>query len=439
MNPEEAAEKEFIEQFKLRRLIKKLELAQGNGTSLITMYIPAGKRATESSQLITEEIGKADNIKDRVNRQSVVGALTSVKEKIKFFLNKNLENGLALFCGNALLPGHKEEKKMMIAIEPYKPINTKLYKCGDKFETDLLKGLLETSERYGFIIVDGNGTLYGVLQGNNRTIVSQFFVDLPKKHNKGGQSSNRFANIRTERRLIYTKKVCEEAVKAFITDNKPNVSGIIIAGYADFKSCVFDCNEFDPRLKSIVLKIVDIAYGSEQGFFQAISLSSECFKNVRLVQEQAVLNKFYEEINFDTGKVCFGAEDTVKNLRDGSIQTLIIYDSLELQIAELKPVNSKDNEIVIRYLAKSELDYQSSWTDKKTNIEYKIMDYDPLLDWFSENYTEFKAEIFFVSDKSPEGNQFVKGFGGVGALLRYKIENEIHYNFVDDNEDDDFI
>lgn len=81
--------------------------------------------------MITEEIGKAENIKDRVNRQSVVSALNSVKEKIRVYLNKNLPNGLCLFCGNALLPGHKEERKMMLAIEPYKPVTTKMYKCGD--------------------------------------------------------------------------------------------------------------------------------------------------------------------------------------------------------------------------------------------------------------------------------------------------------------------
>ena len=28
----------------------------------------------------------------------------------------------------------------------------------------------------------------------------------------------------------------------------------------------------------------------------------------------------------------------------------------------------------------------------------------------------------FVTDKSPEGNQFVKGFGGIAGFLRYKHE-----------------
>ena len=435
----EDEEKQFIEQFKLRRLIKKLESVEGDGTSLITLYIPAGKRATEVNQMITEEIGKADNIKDRVNRQSVVTALVSVKERIRGYMHKSLPTGLALFCGNAKIPGHTNERKMTIVFEPHKPITTKLYKCWSRFDTDILKSLLETSEKYGFIIVDGNGAYFGLLQGSNKKIISYFNVDLPKKHNKGGQSSNRFANIRTERRLIYTKKVCEEATKAFIYDNKPTVSGIIIAGYADFKTCVNDCNEFDPRLKSIVLKIVDIAYGGEQGFIQAISLSQSCFKDVRLVQEQQVLNKFYEEINFDTGKVCFGPEDTVKQLKEGSVKTLLVWDALELQVADLKEVGVEEAEVVQRYIQKVDLDFVSTWTDRRSGKTYSILDYDPLIDWLSENYSDFKAEIFFVSDKSPEGNQFAKGFSGVGGLLKYKVEQEVYQFEEDPNTDDDFI
>lgn len=433
-------EKLFLEQFKLRRLIKKLESAEGNGTSLISLVIPAGKRATDFSQMITEEIGKADNIKDRVNRQSVQMALTSVKEKLRNYLNKSLPTGLIIYCGNATLAGHREARKVMIAFEPYKEVNTKVYNCGDKFELDFLKSLLETNERYGFIIVDGNGALYGVLQGNNKSIVSQFSVDLPKKHNKGGQSSNRFAHIRQERRLIYTKKVCEEATKCFIFDNRPNVEGIILAGYADFKSNVFDNSVFDPRLKNIVLRLVDIAYGGEQGFIQAIGLAQDCFKNVRLVQEQKVLNKFYEEITFDTGKLCFGATETIRCLKEGAVELLIVWDNLDLQYVELKPKKPSDGtEVVIKYLKLGEIEYKSTWTDKQTNIEYVILDYDPLVDWLSDNYQDFRTELFFITDKSPEGSQFAKGFSGIGGMLRYKMEVQDFYNYDIENDDNDFI
>jgi peptide chain release factor subunit 1 len=432
------SERIFLEQFKLRRLIKKLEAIAGDGTSLITLVIPAKKRVSDFSQMITDEIGKADNIKDRVNRQSVQTALTSVKERLRNYMNKTLANGLVVFCGNGIMAGHKEAKKYMIAFEPYKEVNTKAYKCGDTFDVEFLKSMLETNERYGFIIVDGSGALFGVLQGNNKTIISHFSVDLPKKHHKGGQSSVRFARIRVERRLIYTKQVCEEANKAFLANEAASVKGLIIAGYADFKQKVFDNQVLDPRLRVVVLKLVDISYGGEQGFNQAIALSQECFSNVRLVQEQKMIGKFYEEITFDTGKVCYGAEETVRCLVDNSVSTLVVWDNLGIQRVELKPKNEPTDDVIIKYLKLEDVEYNSSWTDKGTGIEYIIVDYDPLIDWLSENYQSFKTDLFFITDKSPEGTQFVTGFNGIGGLLRYKIDHqEVHE--VDDDSDNDFI
>lgn len=433
------SEKIFLEQFKLRRLIKKLESITGDGTSLITLVIPAKKRVSDFSQMITDEIGKADNIKDRVNRQSVQMALTSVKEKLRNYMNKNLPTGLVVFCGNGTMIGHKDSKKYMIAFEPYKEVNTKTYKCGDMFEFDFLKGMLETNERYGFIIVDGSGATFATIQGNNKTIISSFTVDLPKKHHKGGQSSVRFARIRVERRLIYTKMVCEEANKAFLSNERPNVEGIIIAGYADFKVKVFENNVFDPRLKTVVLKLVDIAYGGEQGFYQAIALSQECFADVRLVQEQKMISKFYEEITFDTGKVCFGAEETVKCLLDNSISTLVVWDNLGIQRVELKLKTSADSEdVIVKYLKLEDVEYKSIWIEKSTGNEYVILDYDPLIDWLSDNYSNYKTDLFFITDKSPEGTQFVTGFSGIGGLLRYKIEH-VEAHEAEEDSDNDFI
>lgn len=55
--------------------------------------------------------------------------------------------------------------------------------------------------------MDGNGTLYGTLQGNTRTVLHKFSVDLPKKHGRGGQSAVRFARLRMEARHNYVRKV----------------------------------------------------------------------------------------------------------------------------------------------------------------------------------------------------------------------------------------
>lgn len=197
--------------------------------------------------------------------------MVSTKEVLRTYKGST-DNGLCLFVGKVKVPGQNNlTRKVKIIFEPFKEIKSKIYFCGDLFQTEVLEKLLESHDSFGFAIIDGNGCLMGRLQGNTKTVISRYYVDLPKKHHKGGQSSNRFANIRAEKRLIYTKRVAEEMKKAFIgSNNVPTVQGIIMAGNADFKTSVFDNNTFDERLKRIVIKLVDISYGHEMGFNQAI-------------------------------------------------------------------------------------------------------------------------------------------------------------------------
>ena len=64
----------------------------------------------------------------------------------------------------------------------------------------------------------------------------------------------------------------------------------------------------------------------------------------------------------------------------------------------------------------------------------QAQDPQPLLEWFSEKYTEFGANLEFVTNHSQEGVQFVKGFGGIGGLLRYKVD---FTNLTSANDDAD--
>jgi hypothetical protein len=105
---------------------------------------------------------------------------------------------------------------------------------------------LTDDSRFGFIVLDGNGALFGTLQGNSREVITKFSVDLPKKHGRGGQSALRFARLRMEKRHNYLRKVAETAVQCFIADDKVNVSGLILAGLADFKTELHQSDMFDP-------------------------------------------------------------------------------------------------------------------------------------------------------------------------------------------------
>jgi peptide chain release factor subunit 1 len=40
----------------------------------------------------------------------------------------------------------------------------------------------------------------------------------------------------------------------------------------------------------------------------------------------------------------------------------------------------------------------------------------------ANNYKSFGAVLEFVTDRSQEGSQFTKGFGGIGGILRWKVD-----------------
>lgn len=380
--------------------------------------------------MLAEEFGTASNIKSRVNRLSVLSAITSTQQRLKLY-NKVPPNGLVVYCGE-IITAEGKERKINIDFEPFKPINTSLYLCDNKFHTEALSELLESDQSFGFIIMDGNGALFGTLSGNTREIRQKFSVDLPKKHGRGGQSALRFARLREEKRHNYVRKVSEVAVQNFITNDKVNVAGLILAGSADFKNDLNQSDLFDPRLQTKVIKIVDVSYGGENGFNQAIELSGETLSNVKFIQEKKLINKYFDEISQDTGKVCYGVEDTLKALDAGAAETLIVFENLEITRWTLK---SSEGAEVILHTNKIQEQDRTQFMDKETGQEMEVVDQMPLLEWLAEKYRDFGATLEFVSDRSSEGNQFVKGFGGIGAILRYKLNFE---QLADADDEDEF-
>jgi peptide chain release factor subunit 1 len=365
--------------------------------------------------MLNEEYGTASNIKSRVNRLSVLAAITSTQNKLKQF-TKVPPNGLVIYCGTILTEEGKE-KKVNVAFTPHRPINTSLYLCDNKFHVDALRDLLESDEKFGFIIMDGSGSLFGTLCGNTREILFKFLVDLPKKHGRGGQSALRFARLRLEKRHNYVRKVAEICTKLFIKDDTPNVTGLILAGLADFKNNLNESDMFDQRLKRIVVQVVDTCYGFENGFNQAIELAAETLRNTKFLKEKKLISRFFDEIAQDSGKVCYGIKETLYALENGAVSTLIVWEDLDYwRVVLRKGENEK-----ISYLTPSQIDESEHFKDSD-GIEYEVKDKDLLVDYLAENFKKFNISLQMVTDKSQEGAQFVQGFGGFGGILRYQFD-----------------
>ncbi|CAI9270553.1 unnamed protein product [Lactuca saligna] len=319
---------------------------------MISLIIPPCDQISRVTKMLGDEFGTASNIKSRVNRQSVLGAITSAQQRLKLY-NKIPPNGLVLYTGT-IVTSDEKEKKVTFDFEPFKPINSSLYLCDNKFHTEALKQLLESDDKFGFIVIDGNGTLFGTVSGDTKEVLHKYTVELPKKHGRGGQSALRFDRIRMEKRHNYVRKTAELATQFYInpSTNQPNVSGLILAGCADFKTELSQSDLFDHRLQEKILNVVDVSYGGENGFNQAIKLSSEILANVKFIQEKRLIGKYFEEINLDRGKYVVGIDDTLEALHMGAVETLLVWENLEINRYVLR--NNASGEIVIKYLNKEQ-------------------------------------------------------------------------------------
>merc|ERR1712212_903197 len=216
------------------------------------------------------------------------------------------------------------------------------------------------------------------------------------------------------------RKVAETAVQLFITNDKPNCSGLILAGSADFKTELSQSDMFDSRLQAKIIKLVDISYGGENGFNQAIELAAESLANVKFIQEKKLIGRYFHEISQDTGKYCFGVDDTLKALEMGAVETLICWENLDIQRYVLK--NHTTGEEKILHLTPEEEKDRTHFTDTESGVEMEMVESMALLEWLANNYKNFGAALEIITDRSQEGSQYVRGFGGIGGMLRYTVD-----------------
>ena len=185
----------------------------------------------------------------------------------------------------------------------------------------------------------------------------------------------------------------------------------------------------------------------ENGFNQAIELAAESLANVKFIQEKKLINSYFDQISQDTGKYCFGVEDTLRALEMGAVETLICWENLDIQRYSLKNHTSGtksvfrhksptfqlcpffqlfffyvSGETKILHLTTEQEKDKTHFTDKETGVELELEESMPFLEWLANNYKSFGATLEIITDRSQEGSQFVRGFGGIGGMLRYKVD-----------------
>ena len=159
--------------------------------------------------------------------------------------------------------------------------------------------------------------------------------------------------------------------------------------------------------------------------------------NVKFIQEKKLIGRYFDEISQDTGKFCFGVQDTLKALEMGSIETLIVWENLDITRYVLK--NHGTNEEVVLHLNPEQEKDKTLFLDRDSGVELELVEKCALLEWLANSYKSFGATLELVTDRSQEGSQFCKGFGGIGGILRYRVDfQSMEYESDDEFYDDDY-
>jgi peptide chain release factor subunit 1 len=137
-------------------------------------------------------------------------------------------------------------------------------------------------------------------------------------------------------------------------------------------------------------------------------------------------------------------QDTLQALEMSSVETIIVWENLTINRLTVK--NTSTGEEKVLHLSPEQEQNDSHFHDPVTGVQLEIIERMTLVEWLANNYKSFGATLEFVTDRSQEGSQFCRGFGGIGGLLRWKVDfvememaAELDHTMGDNDFDDSFI
>ena len=403
--------------------MERLASKEGRGTELVSLYVPPGRQISEVVAMLNNEYGTASNIKSTTTRKNVQDAIVKVTQRLKLF-KKVPENGLVFFCGAIPQNGPGSEKIETFVLSPPEPVQVYLYRCDARFHTEHLQEFLKEKETYGIIVLDASGTAYATLRGKRLDIVEKITSGVPGKFRAGGQSARRFDRQREAKMQEYFSRLGEHANEIFL--NIDNLKSLLLGGPGPTKYDFEKGNYLHYTLKEKIVATIDTSYVGEQGVKEVVERSEDTLRRIRYVEEKKIMQKFLQEIGQDTGLATYGENEVRKNLKAGIVDTLLLSEELDSVRVTVKcsSCDYTKQETMKRHEVPEFEQSISGKTCQKCSIPTLSMTVvQELIDELAELAEETGTDVEVLSGETEEGQMLKKSFGGIAAVLRYKVSN----------------
>jgi len=411
-----------LKTYRIKKLIEDLKEKKGFHTELITLYIPPDKKISDITNYLKNEISESQNIKSKLTRKNVLDSISSLLGQLKT-IEHIPKNGLIMFSG--AIPQNDTpgtEKNELYLIEPPEMVTTFKYHCNSEFLLWPLEEMLESKATYGLIVVGRQESAVGYVRGNRIEVIREFTSGIHSKHRAGGQSQRRFERLIEEGEKRFYRRISTQINKIFL--EMEDLKGIFVGGPGPSKEKFVKDETLDYRLQEKILDVVDLGYGGAEGIRALVDRVKDRIEDIKYVQEKRIMQRFMKEISNDTGLAIYGIEEVEKALNYGAVDTLIMSEELNLYRAKLKCSNCGYSEYRIikeSQLEDTESDIQEEVCPQCSSNNFSLVEKNSLIEDFGSMAESIGAEIEIISTETEEGESLYTTFGGVVALLRYKV------------------
>jgi peptide chain release factor subunit 1 len=270
-------------------------------------------------------------------------------------------NGLAVYAS----------PESVRVVEPSEPFLREVYFCGPKFMLDPLREQLEDKAQYALIVLDRKEVTLGLLRGSRVIELDSKESHVPPKHDAGGQSQHRWERQTEQAAHEFFVKIGDMANRSFL-DQVDRLDGVLIGGPGDTKRQWAEGEFMDYRLVRKVLRpLVDVSYTNEFGLQELVRSAGDLLAHLSLQKDQIVVTKFADAVR--QGLAEYGHAEVLRALEERRASALVLYEG----------VDSRFHDVVDVAVGQG-------------------------------------VPVHLLAEEGASGAEFLKGFGGLGVILRYR-------------------
>ena len=399
--------------YEFKRQLEEMRRRTGRGTELISLYIPPDKQISDVVAQLRNEHGQAANIKSKSTRTNVQSALESVLARLKYY-PRPPEHGVVIFCGTLDIDGHRTTLDTMI-IEPPDPLVSYKYHCDSSFYLAPLEEMLTEKKTFGLLAIDRREATVGLLRGKSIEARKHMTSSVPGKQRKGGQSARRFQQLRLIAIHDFYKRIGNSASEIFLTIDHKDLEGVLIGGPSPTKEEFLEGEFFHHEIQKKIIGLFDIAYTDESGLYELVDAASDALQDLEVIKEKKIMQRFMRELVSDKGLAAYGDQQVRENIGMGAVDLLLISEDLRRVRATVACQNCD-------YTGEKTIEDVSDGAVGSCPVcgaDLKIVDTVDVVDELTKICDQMSTGVEFISTEFEEGDQLMRAFGGVAAILRY--------------------